>query len=152
MQKKYPVVLTATQRTELQQLIATGTAPTRHLAHARILLKADQSPDGPAWVDDAIADALEISQSTVSRVRKQFVEQGLTAALNRRMPRRPYTRKLDGAQEAHLIAVACSTPPAGQARWSLRLLADKLVELEVVEAVSYQTVRRVLKKTNSNRG
>jgi transposase len=152
MQKKYPVVLTDTQRTELQQLIATGAAPTRHLAHARILLKADQSPAGPSWVDDAIADALEISQSTVSRVRKQFVEQGMSAALNRRMPRRPYTRKLDGAQEAHLIAVACSTPPAGQARWSLRLLADKLVELEVVEAVSYQTVRRVLKKTNSNRG
>lgn len=152
MQKKYPVVLDDTQRAELQQVIAAGRAPARHLAHARILLKADQSSDGPAWVDDAIADALEISQSTVSRVRKQFVEQGLAAALNRRMPRRPYTRKLDGAQEAHLIAVACTPPPAGQARWSLRLLADKLVELEVVEAVSYQTVRRVLKKTSLSPG
>ncbi len=152
MHKKYPVVLHDAQRTELQHMIAAGSAPARHLAHARILLKADQSPDGPAWVDDMIADALEISQSTVARVRKQFVAQGLLAALNRRMPRRPYTRKLDGAQEAHLSTIACTTPPAGQARWSLRLLADKLVELEVVETVSYQTVRRVLKKTNSNRG
>ncbi len=99
-----------------------------------------------------IADALEISQSTVARVRKQFVAQGLLAALNRRMPRRPYTRKLDGTQEAHLSTIACTTPPAGQARWSLRLLADKLVELEVVETVSYQTVRRVLKKTTLSRG
>lgn len=152
MHKKYPVVLNDTQRAELQQVIAAGSAPARHLAHARILLKADQSPHGPAWVDDAIADALEISQSTVSRVRKQFVEQGMLAALNRRMPRRPYTRKLDGAQEAHLIAVACTPPPAGQARWSLRLLAHKLVELDVVEAVSYQTIRRVLKKTTLSRG
>lgn len=152
MQKNYPVVLNDTQRAELQHVIAAGSAPARHLAHARILLKADQSPDGPAWVDDAIADALEISQSTVSRVRKQFVEQGVAAALNRRLPRRPYTRTLDGAQEPHLIAVACTTPPAGQARWSLRLLADTLVELDVVEAVSYQTVRRVLKKTNLSRG
>jgi transposase len=95
---------------------------------------------------------LEISQPTVSRIRKQYVEQGLAAALNRRMPRRPYTRKLDGAQEAHLIALACSTPPAGQARWSLRLLATKLVELDIAEDISYQTVRRVLKKTNLSRG
>jgi len=152
MHKKYRVVLHDTQRAELQCLIAAGTAPARHLTHARILLKADQSPAGAAWVDEAIAEALEISQSTVSRVRKQFVEQGMLAALNRRLPRRPYTRKLDGAQEAHLIAVACTTPSAGQARWSLRLLADKLVELEVAEAVSYQTVRRVLKKTNLSRG
>lgn len=152
MHKKYPVMLHDTQRAELQHLIAAGTAPARQLVHARILLKADQSPAGPVWVDEAIADAIEISQSTVARVRKQLVEQGLAAALNRRMPRRPYTRKLDGAQEAHLIAVACTTPPAGQARWSLRLLADKLVELEIVEDVSYQTIRRVLKKTNSNPG
>lgn len=90
-------MVTDTHRAELQQIIAFGTAPARQLAHARILLKADQSPAGPAWVDDAIADALDISQSSVSRVRKQFVEQGMNAALNRRMPRRPYTRALDGA-------------------------------------------------------
>jgi transposase len=152
MHKKYSVILNEAERAELQRLIAAGTAPARQLAHARILLKADQSPAGPAWVDQAIADALEISQPTVSRIRKQYVEQGLAAALNRRMPRRPYTRKLDGAQEAHLIALACSTPPAGQARWSLRLLATKLVELDIAEDISYQTVRRVLKKTNLSRG
>jgi transposase len=152
MHKKYPVMLSEAERGELQRLVRAGTAPARQLAHARILLKADQSPGGPAWVDAAIADALEVSQPTISRIRKQYVEQGLTAALNRRMPRRSYTRKLDGAQEAHLIALTCRTPPAGQARWSLRLLASKLVELEIVADVSYQTIRRVLKKTNLNLG
>ena len=148
MHKHYPVILTANQRTTLQQMLAAGTAPARQLTHARILLKADQSPDGPGWVDVRIAEAVEVSQPTVARVRKQFVAQGLEAALNRRAPRRVYERKLDGAQEAQLVALTCSDPPPGQARWTLRLLADKLVELEVVEAISYQTVRRVLKKTN----
>ena len=107
---------------------------------------------GRRWVDDAIAEAVEVSQPTVSRVRKQYVEQGLEAALTRRPPTREYVRKLDGAQEAHLIALACGKPPTGQARWSLRLLADKLVELEIVPGpISYQTVRRVLKKTRSSR-
>ena len=152
MHKKFPVILSEAERSELQALVRAGAAPARRLAHARILLKADQSPGGPAWVDQAIADALEISQPTVSRIRKQYVDQGLAAALDRRMPRRTYTRKLDGAQEARLITLACSTPPAGHARWSLRLLADKLVELEIAADVSYQTVRRVLKKTNSSRG
>jgi len=147
MHKHYPVILTANQRTTLQQFIAAGTAPARKLTHARILLKADQSPDGPGWVDVRIAEAVEVSQPTVSRVRKQFVEQGLEAALNRRAPQRVYERKVDGAQEAQLVTLACSDPPPGQARWTLRLLADKLVELEVVEAISYQPVRRVLKKT-----
>ena len=93
-----------------------------------------------------------MSQPTVARVRKQYVEAGLEAALNRRAPRRVYQRKLNGEHEAHLIALAWSAPPAGAARWSLRLLADKLVELEIVESVSHQTVRRVLKKTSSSRG
>jgi transposase len=137
----------------VQELIAAGTAPARKLTHARILLKADQSPDeGPGWVDEAVADAVEVSQPTVARVRKQYFQEGLEAALNRRAPRREYQRKLDGEQEARLVALACSEPPQGQARWSLRLLADKLVELEVVEEeVSYQTVRRILKKTPSSR-
>ena len=112
-----------------------------------MLLKADQGPGGPAWVDETIAAAVEVSQPTVSRIRKQFVEQGLEAALARRAPRRVYERKLDGAQEARLVAVACSAPPTGHKRWSLRLLADKLVELEIAEEISYQTVRRTLKKT-----
>lgn len=151
MRKKYPVILSETEREELKQLIAAGTAPARKLTHARILLKADQSPEGPGWVDEQIADAVETSQPTVSRVRKRYFEEGLEAALNRRPPKREYRRKLDGEQEARLIALACSEPPEGQARWSLRLLADKLVELEIVEEeVSYQTVRRTLKKTPSS--
>jgi transposase len=152
MRKRYSVILTESEREQLKQLIAAGTAPARKLIHARILLKADQSLGGPGWVDEAIAEAVEVSQPTVSRVRKQFVEAGLEAALNRRPPRREYQRKLDGEQEARLIALACSKPPEGQVRWTLRLLADKLVELEVVESLSYQTVRRTLKKTISSLG
>jgi transposase len=152
MKKRYAVVLTAPQRDQLKRLLAAGTASARKLTHARILLKADQGPDGPGWVDEAIADAVEVSQPTVSRVRKQYVEQGLEVALNRRPPTREYVRKLDGVQEAHLIALACGKPPTGQARWTLRLLADRLVELQIVtDPVSYQTVRRVLKKTRSSR-
>ena len=147
MKKKYPVILTEAQREHLKSLIAAGTAPARKLTHARILLKADQSPEGPGWVDEQVADAVEVSQPTVARVRKQYFEEGLQAALNRRPPKREYHRKLDGEQEARLLALACSEPPEGRARWSLRLLADKLVELKVVEEISYQTVGRVLKKT-----
>ncbi len=151
MKKKYPVILSDTEREELKRLIAAGTAPARKLTHARILLKSDQSPEGPGWIDEQVAEAVEVSQPTVSRVRKQYFEEGLEAALNRRPPNREYRRKLDGEQEARLLALACSEPPEGQARWSLRLLADKLVELEIVEEeVSYQTVRRTLKKTPSS--
>ena len=152
MKKQYAVRLSDEERSELRGLIAAGTAPARKLMHARILLKADQGPGGPAWADERIAEAVESSQPTVSRVRKQYVLQGLAAALTRRPPAREYRRKLDGAQEARLVALSCSPPPLGQVRWSLRLLADTLVELEVVEAVSYQTVRRVLEKTSSSRG
>jgi hypothetical protein len=148
MKKKYPVVLTGPQRQQLQDLIGAGTAPARKLTHARVLLKADQGAGGPAWVDDAIAAAVEVSQPTVSRIRKLDVEQGLEAALDRRPPRREYERKLDGAQEARLIALSCGAAPPGRTRWSLRLLADKLVELEIADGVSYQTVRRVLTKTS----
>lgn len=151
MHKRYVVTLADTERDQLKRLIAAGTEAARKLTHARILLKADQGPDGPGWVDDAIAEAVEVSQPTVSRVRKQYVEEGLEAALNRRAPTREYVRKLDGAQEAHLIALACGKPPEGADRWTLRLLAAKLVELEIVEDVSHQTVRRVLKKTSSSR-
>jgi transposase len=150
MKKKYPVILSDTEREELKRLIAAGTSPARKLAHARILLKADESLEGDGWVDERVADAVETSQPTVARVRGQYFEEGLDAALNRRPPKREYHRKLDGEQEARLVALACSEPPEGQARWSLRLLADKLVELEIVGAVSYQTVRRTLKKTNSS--
>jgi transposase len=148
MKKKYPVNLSETERDDLKRLIASGTAPARKLTHARILLKADEGPKGDGWVDERIAEAVESSQPTVSRVRKQYFEDGLQAALNRRPPNREYHRKLDGEQEARLLALACSEPPEGRARWSLRLLADRMVELEVMDEVSYQTVRRTLKKTN----
>jgi transposase len=135
----------------LQALIAAGIAPARKLARARVLLKCDQGAQGPAWVDQRVAEAVEMSQPTVARVRKQYVEEGLDAALHRRAPNRVYVRKLDGEQEARLIALACSAPPLGHAEWSLRLLADRIVELEMVDTISYQTVRRVLKKTISSR-
>jgi DNA-binding transcriptional ArsR family regulator len=148
MNKKFPVILSEIERDELKRLIAAGTAPARKLTHARILLKADQGSEGPGWVDEMVAEAVEVSQPTISRVRKQYFEEGLEAAINRRPPNREYHRKLDGHQEARLVALACSEPPEGQARWSLRLLADRMVELEVVDDLSYQTVRRTLKKTN----
>jgi hypothetical protein len=148
MDKRFPVTLANTERDLLKRLIAAGTDSARKLAHARVLLKADQGPGGPGWTDDAIAEAVDVSQPTVARIRRQYVEAGLEAALNRRPPTREYVRRLDGAQEARLIALACGTPPEGADRWSLRLLADKLVELEVVDDISYQTVRRVLKKTS----
>jgi transposase len=152
MEQRYAVRLPEAEREALERLIAAGSAPARKLMHARILLKADRGPGGPGWVDTAIAEAVEVSQPTIARVRRQYVEAGLDAALNRRAPRREYRRKLDGAQEAHLLALACSAPPAGHARWSLRLLADRMVELQHAEDLSYQTVRRVLKKTNSSPG
>jgi hypothetical protein len=152
MNKKYPVLLTDAERDELLTLIGAGTAPARTLLHARVLLKADQGPHGPAWVDDRIAEAIEVSQPTVARVRRRYVEGGLDGALTRRATTRVYERRLDGAQEAKLVALACSAPPDGQVQWTLRLLADRLVELEMVETISTETVRRTLKKTRSSRG
>jgi len=147
-QTKYAVRLSDEERARLRTLVGRGVAPARLLSHARILLKADQGEGGAAWADAVIAGALEVHPATVARVRRQCVEEGLDAALNRRAPRREYARKLDGAQEARLVAVACSAPPPGRERWSLRLLADELVRLEVVERVSYETVRQALQQTN----
>lgn len=147
MYKKYIVTLTDVERTDLHNLIAAGKGAARRLAHARILLKADSG-----LTDEAIADAVEVSRPTVERVRKRFVEEGFKAALDPRRPERPRPRKLDGRQEAHLVALACSAPPDGQARWTLRLLADHMVELAHVDALSHETVRRTLKKTISSRG
>lgn len=152
MRKKHIVTLTESEREQLKNLIAVGKGSARLLAHARILLKADHGADKPACSDAAIAEAIEVSVPTVQRVRQRFVEEGLDAALVRRRPRREYRHKLDGHQEAQLVALTCSTPPEGQARWTLRLLADKMVELEYVEELSYQTVRRVLKKTSLSPG
>ncbi len=148
----YRVVLTADQRAELRGLVGSGTAPARALTRARILLKADHGDGGPGWSNAAIAGALDVNPSTVLRVRRQFVADGLGTTLARKGPDRVDERALDGRQEAHLVALACSAPPAGHARWSLRLLAGELVRLEVTEAVSHETVRQALKKTSSSRG
>jgi transposase len=151
--KKYKVTLTTDERKSLQELIAAGKAAAKKLTHARILLKADAAPGGPAWADARIAAALEVNVTTVERLRQRFVEQGLDAALSRKQQDRPSReRTLDGKAEARLIALACSEPPQGRVRWTLRLLADKLVELEIVDTVSTETIRRTLKKTNSSRG
>jgi hypothetical protein len=149
---KYAVELTEAERAQLRTLVGTGIAPARMLTRARILLKADQGEGGAAWADAAIAGALEVHPATVARIRRQFVEAGMEAALSRKRPDRVYARVLDGVAEAHLVAVACSDPPTGRERWTLRLLADELVRLEVVAAVSHETVRRTLKQTTSNRG
>lgn len=150
MRKSYVVVLSPEERDRLEKLISTGRTSSKRQIHARILLKADTSEAGPAWPDEQIGEALEISVSTVARVRRRSVEQGLAAVLDRGVVRRPSRRRLDGEQEARLLAIACSTPPEGRARWTLRLLADKIVELEVVESISHETVRRALKKTRSS--
>lgn len=146
MPKKYRVILTTEQREALQELIASGIAPARTLTHARILLKADEAPGLPAWSDATIAEMLEVSPPTVGRVRQRFQDAGLEAALHRKYPEREWERKLDGAQEAHLLALSCSEPPAGRERWSLRLLAEQMVTLGHVDEISYETIRRTLKK------
>jgi transposase len=148
----YRVFLTDEQRAELRSLVGAGVAPARMLTRARILLKADHGEGGPGWSDAAIAGALDVNLSTVLRVRRQFVTDGLAATLERKRPDRVYERRLDGAAEARLVALVCSAPPEDQERWTLRLLADELVRLEVVDAVSHETVRQTLKKTTSSRG
>ena len=153
MSKKHRVVLTDAERERLLDRIHRGRGSARALAHARILLKADEGSDGPAWKDERIVAALDVSLATVERVRRRYATEGLTAAVERRPLRAHRPRKLDGAQEAKLIAVACSAPPKGRAEWSLRLLADRMVALyDELEGVSYETVRRTLKKTRSSHG
>src|SRR5919199_1535371 len=147
MAKKHRVTLTPAEREELERLLARGKADVRKIKHAQILLKADEAEGGPGWPDERIAEAFDAGITTVERVRRRFVEEGLASALSPyRGGKRVYERKLDGAQEAHLIALACSTPPEGQARWTLRLLAQRMVELAYVDTLSYETVRQTLKK------
>jgi hypothetical protein len=150
--KKYVVTLTDEEREQLAQLISHGKAAAKKLTHARILLKADSGAGGPAWNDEAISVAVEVGTATVERVRRQFVEEGLGAALERRASQRHYERKLDGVAEAHLIALTCSKAPEGRKEWTMQLLADRMVVLNHVPAVSRETVRRTLKKTYSSLG
>ena len=148
MNKKYVVRLTADERASLQRLVSVGKAAARKILHARILLQADQGPQGPAWHDEQIAEALAAHPRTMANVRQRLVEEGLEAALNRKKQDRPSRqRKLDGRAEAHLLALRCGEPPAGRRCWTLELLADRMVELKVVDSLSYETVRQVLKKT-----
>ncbi len=145
---KFGVTLTAEERHDLEQLTRTGRGKARTLTHARILLKADAGPDGPRWADADIAAALDVSLDTSGRVRRAFVEEGLDVALHRRPVRMPRLRKLDGRAEAHLVALACSTPPDGADRWTLHLLTERFGALEVSPPVSDETVRRVLTQTS----
>jgi len=151
MAKRYRVTLNAAEREELAALISKGKAAARKLAHARVLLQVDESGAGAMGTDEQVAQSLNLSRRTVERVRERFVEQGLSAALLPQPSARRYQRTLDGADEARLIALACSQPPEGKQRWTLRLLAEQIVELKIVETVSYETVRQTLKKTNSVR-
>lgn len=146
MAKRYRVTLTAEERDDLGRMISRGKADARKLAHARVLLQVDASEGGPGWTDAVIAEAVRVSVRTIERVRQRFVEEGLDAALLPKPSPRVYARKLDGEREAKLVALACSGPPDGKKRWTLRLLAERLVELEVVPELSHETVRQTLKK------
>ena len=151
MAKKYRVTLSDEERDELTALIRKGKAAARKLAHARVLLQIDESEFGSGSTDEQTAQALHLSTRTVERVRERFVEQGLAAALLPKPSTRRYERAFDGAQEARLIALACSAPPEGKSRGTLRLLAEQAVELRIVDTVSHESVRQTLKKTNSGR-
>jgi hypothetical protein len=148
MDKKYRVTLTFEERAALEQRVRSGRGAARMLNHARVLLKADEGDGGPGLTDAEVADALETGLATVARIRQRFVEQGVEAALVPKPTVRAYARKLDGSGEARLVKLACSAPPDGRNRWTLQLLADRMIALGHVDAMSYETVRRALKKTS----
>lgn len=152
MPKKYHVTLTPEEREQLTDLVSKGKGAARTLMHARILLKTDEAEGGPAWTDAAICTALDVGLCTVMRVRERFVEEGFAAALRPRRSAYVQPRKLDGHLEAQLVTLACSQAPEGRSRWTLRLLADRLVQLGSVEYVSHETVRQTLKKTKLSLG
>jgi hypothetical protein len=150
--KKYVVKLSGEERERLQVLIGSGSHPARKLMRARVLLKADASEAGDAWSDSQIAAALDIGLATVARIRQQLVEEGVEGVLTpKRSPNSARRRIFDGASEAKLIALACSAPPEGYARWTLQLLEGKVVELNIVERASDNTIGRTLKKISSSR-
>jgi hypothetical protein len=148
MNKKYVITLTADERQQLEQMVSKGKAAARTLTRAWVLLKADASPGGPAWSDEQIHQTFSVSLVTLYRLRQRFVEDGFEVALARQRPCRSRPRRLDGEQEAYLIALACGSPPAGRRRWTLRLLANRMVELGHCDSVCPETVRQTLKKTN----
>jgi len=145
--EKYIVELTSAEQKELAQLVSKGKATARKITHARILLQSDESQDGPAWTDRQISEAFGIHTNTIHGIRRRFVEHGLQAALERKKQDHPSRKRVvDGEVEAHLIALRCGDPPEGRNQWTLRLLADKLVELEIVPSICHETVRQALKK------
>jgi transposase len=147
--KKYIVRLSAQERSQLKKLVSTGNAAAHRITRARILMVADEGPEGPAWIDEDVAQAGDVTVRTVENIRKRFVNEGLEAAVNRKRQVRPSrARLLDGRQEAKLVALCCSAPPEGRSRWTLRLLADQIVALEIVDSISHETVRQTLKKTS----
>ena len=150
--KKYIVTLTDEERASLEELVNKGKNPAYKVNHARILLLADTNQEGGSWKDLDISQALKISVATIERVRQRLVEQGLEAALNRKEQQNRRQRLLDGEKEAHLIALTCSSPPDGQKRWTMKMLAERMVQLGYVESISDETVRQTLKKTNSSLG
>jgi hypothetical protein len=152
MEKRYRVTLSAEERQDLQKMVSTGKAAAKKLVRGRILLLANQAPEGPAKSDPEIVDSLGCGRATVERVRKRFVEEGLEAALNPAPTTQTFWRRLDGRAEAHLIALVCGSPPEGRARWTLRLLADRMVCLGYAEELCHETVRKTLKKTNLSLG
>lgn len=152
MPKKYLVEMSAEERAYLEGIVGKGRVLARKRQQAQILLKADEGPLGPGWTDERITEAFGVNVRTVERVRRRLVERGLEDALVRRLPEQFPRTKLDGAGEAQLIALACSAAPQGRRRWTIRLLADKLVELRVVDSIGRETVRTALKKTNSSLG
>ena len=152
MKQKYIVKLTETERSQLKEMITSGEASARQIRRAYILLKSDCSDEGPNWNYQAICDAYDVSSLTVYNIRKNYVEGGLKRAILRKKPDREYKHRLDGEGEAHLIALACSEPPDGYESWSLRLLQDRMICLEIVENISHETIRQTLKKTSSNLG
>jgi hypothetical protein len=152
MEKRYRVTLLEEERQELQSMVSAGKAAARKLVRARILLLADQADGGPGKPDPEIADALGCGRATIGRTRQQFVEEGMEASLNPKPTTRIYQRRLDGKAEAYLVAIACGSPPEGRARWTLRLLADRMVELGCVESVCHEAVRQTLNKMNSSLG
>ena len=152
MPKKYIVDLTESEQESLKKLTTTGKHAAYKINHGRILLLADINQADGGWSDEAIASTLGISISTIERVRRRFVEEGIDASLSHRQGRGRKQRRLDGDSEAHLLALACSQPPQGQGRWTLRMLADKMVELRYIESLSHETVRQTLKKMNFSLG
>lgn len=148
MYQKYFVSLTSEERTYIEKLVSSGNAPARKIQRARILLKSDCSEGGPNWSYEAICNAFDVNAVTVTNIRKSFCEGGMEKALNRKKPEREYEHRLDGHAEAHLISLTCGEAPKGYDRWTLRLLRDRLVKLEIVESVSHETIRTTLKKMN----